>query len=119
SWKSGSIRTATEVVSRNSRTYRTQSFYRRLMGEGLSRMAENICLLGKMAGLLSAEASDKASVMFRDGVCEDEGTRTDRAVKLYSAGLISKERALSQIYGVSVDEARAMERSDNDGRTEN
>lgn len=112
SYKSGSIRTATEVVSRNSRTYRTQSFYRGLIGQALSRVAENICILGKMAGELPASASERASVVFADGVCEDEGTRTDRAVKLYQAGLISKERALAQIYGVSESEARAMERND-------
>lgn len=118
SYKDGTIKTATEVVSRNSRTYRTQSFYRRLIGEGLSRVAENICLLGKMAGRLSENASENASVMFADGVCEDEGTRTDRAIKLYTAGLISKERALSQIYGVSIEDVRGMERNENDGRNE-
>lgn len=118
SYKDGTVKTAAEVVSRDSRTYRTQSFYRRMISQGISRVAENICLLGKMAGELSADASEKASPVFADGVSEDEGTRTDRAVKLYAAGLISKTRALSQIYGVSMEEARAMERSDENGTAE-
>ena len=50
--------------------------------------------------------------MFADGVCEDEGTRIERAASLYSAGIISRVRAISQIYGVSLEEARSMERSD-------
>lgn len=115
SYKSGSVRTATEVISRGSRSYRTQRFYRGLIAAGLARVAENICILGKMGGLLSESASEKAELAFADGVCEDEGTRTDRAVKLYSAGLISRARALSQIYGVSMEEALAMERTDNNG----
>lgn len=115
SYKAGSVRTATEVISRGSRSYRMQRFYRGLIAAGLARVAENVCILGKMGGLLSESASEKAELAFADGVCEDEGTRTDRAVKLYGAGLISRARALSQIYGVSMEEALAMERTDNNG----
>lgn len=115
SYKDGTIKTAAEVISRASRSYRTQCFYRGLIAAGLERVAQNIVLLGKMSGALSESASEKAELAFADGVCEDEGTRTDRAIKLYNAGLISRARALSQIYGVSIEEAAAMERSDNDG----
>lgn len=115
SYKDGTIKTAAEVISRASRSYRTQRFYRGLIAAGLERVAENIVLLGKMGGLLPKGASEKAELTFADGVCEDEGTRTDRAVKLYGAGIISRARALSQIYGISLEEAEAMERSDNYG----
>ena len=104
----GTLKTAAEVVSRNSRTYRTQSLYRRLIADGLSQLAESICMLAKMAGQLSEQASESAEVAFADGVSEDEGTRTDRAIKLYAAGLIGKERALSQIYGISLEQAKAL-----------
>ncbi len=112
SYKDGTIRTAAEVVSRNSRTYRTQAFYRSMISEALSRMVQNICILGKMAGELPDGAAESASAVFADGAAEDDGTRTDRAVKLYSAGVISRARALSQIYGISLEEAQAMERTD-------
>lgn len=115
SYKDGTIRTAAEVVSRNSRTYRTQAHFRRMISDALERMAVNICRLGKLAGELPDNVSESASVVFADGVAEDDGTRTDRAVKLYSAGLISRARALSQIYGISLEDARTMERTDNDG----
>lgn len=114
-FKDGTIRTAAEVVSRNSRTYRTQAYYRRMIGEALARMAQNICILGKMAGELPDSADESASAVFADGAAEDDGTRTDRAVKLYSAGVISRARALSQIYGISLEEAQAMERTDFNG----
>lgn len=115
SYKDGTIRTAAEVVSRNSRTYRTQAYFRRLIADALGRMTENICRLGKLAGELPDNASECASVVFADGAAEDDGTRTDRAVKLYSAGMISRARALSQIYGISLEDAQAMERTDFDG----
>ncbi len=112
SYKDGTIKTATEVVSRNSRTYRTQTFYRRIISAALERVAENICILGKMSGELSDEASEKVSIVFADGAAEDDSTRIDRAVALYGAGLISRARAISQIYGIPLEEAKTMERTD-------
>lgn len=114
SFKSGTLRTATEVVSRNSRTYRTACFYRKLIANGLARVAENICILGKMSGELSRNACETASIRFADGVCEDEGSKIERAQKLYGSGLISKARAISEIYGVSLDEAKSIAKEDND-----
>lgn len=111
-YKLGTIKTATEVVSRNSRTYRTQAYYRNMLGDVLSGMVRNICLLGKMSGELPDNAAENASAVFADGAAEDDGTRTDRAVKLYNSGIISRARAISQIYGISLEEAQAMERTD-------
>ena len=115
SYKSGTVRTATEVVSRNSRTYRTACFYRRMIANALASVAENICILGKMAGELSAGASETASIRFADGVCEDEGTKTERARALYESGIISRARAISEIYGISLAEAKKMEKEDHNG----
>ncbi len=115
SYKDGTLRTATEVVSRNSRTYRTQKFYRRRISEGLERMAECIFTLAKMAGLLG-EGEYSVSVTYADGAAEDDDTRIERAIKLYNAGLISRERALSSIYGISIDEAKMIGRSEQDER---
>lgn len=111
--KNGTLRTATEVVSRNSRTYRTACFYRKLIANGLSAVFENICILGKMSGELSRNALEAASVRFADGVCEDEGSKIERARALYTSGLISKPRAISEIYGVSLEEAKAIVKEDN------
>lgn len=111
--KSGTLRTATEVISRNSRTYRTACFYRKLIANGLADVFENICILGKMSGELSRNALESASIRFADGVCEDEGTKIERARSLYASGLISKPRALSEIYGVSLEEAKSIVEEDN------
>ncbi len=112
SYKDGSIRTATEVISRNSRTYRTQAHYRGLIAEGLTQLMELICVMGKMAGQLSDNASESASIMFADGIAEDDSSRTERAINLYNAGLISRARALSHINGITLDEAKKLEKED-------
>ncbi len=116
SYKDGTIKTAAEVVSRNSRTYRTQAFYRSIISEGLSRVTELICILGKMGGKLSDGASEKATLMFADGAAEDDASRIEKALRLYNAGVISRTRAISQIYDISLEEAESMERMDFNGK---
>ncbi len=115
SYKNGTLRTATEVVSRNSRTYRTQAYLRSIITEALQQVMADICLIGRMAGLLSEQASDSVSVMFADGAAEDDTTRTDRAIRLYNAGLISRTAALSQIYGIAPEDTQAIERMNDNG----
>lgn len=61
-----------------------------------------------MSGELSYNACESAAIRFADGVCEDENAKIERVQKLYSSGLISKARAISEIYGISLDEAGAM-----------
>lgn len=115
SFKSGTIRTATEVISRNSRTYRTACMYRRIIAEGLKRLFGNILSLGKMAGELSPAASEAVEIRFADGICEDENAKAERAQKLFASGLISRTRAVSEIYGISREQAKAMVKEDTDG----
>lgn len=112
SFKNGTIRTATEVISRSSRTYRTACTYRRMISENLKALFGDILKLGKTAGKLPAYASEKVEIRFADGICEDENARADRAFKLYSGGLISRSRAISEIYGISKEQADAIEKED-------
>ncbi len=114
SYKNGSIRTATEVVSRNSRTYRTGAHYRGIIAAALTAVLENIAVLGKLGGVLPDYASQKAAVALSDGAAEDDSARCDRALKLYNAGVISRARAISQVYGLPLSEAKAMESEDFD-----
>lgn len=99
SYKNGTIKTAAEVVSRNSRTYRTAAFFRGIIADALKQMFRNICVLGKLGGLLPDTAAETAEIIFSDGIAEDDSSRTERAIALFKAGLISKETALEQIYG--------------------
>lgn len=57
SFRSGTLRTATEVISRNSRTYRTACFYRKAIARGLARVIKQAATFETEA-LLKAELSD-------------------------------------------------------------
>jgi A118 family predicted phage portal protein len=109
SYKSNSIRTATEVISSGTRTHRTKTAHQQLIREGLSDLLGNIILLGKLSGALPvtlSEAESNANVVFADSVMQDNSARIDNTVKLFKAGIIDKSRALMEVYGLSEEELK-------------
>jgi A118 family predicted phage portal protein len=102
-YKNYGTRTATEVTTQGSKTYRTKSAHQQLIREGLIDLCECIITLGRMMGdiPLSVSAADAAvEIAFADGVMADNTAKIDNTVKLYSAGLIGRGKALAEIYGV-------------------
>ena len=69
-------------------------------------MIRNILLLGVLEGRLSPElAGEEPTVVFSDSVSRDNASKIDNTLKLFEAGLIDKNRALGEIYGLSDTEA--------------
>lgn len=101
-YRSGAAKTATEILSAGSKTYRTKSAHQQLIRESLIDLCANIVLLAQVKGDLPVlpESETAAEVVFADGVMADNSAKIDNAVKLYSAGLVSREKALEEIYGI-------------------
>lgn len=102
SYHSDTAKTATEVVSRNDKTHRTKTAQQQLIREGLIALVRNIALLEMAAGNMPATelSADDIRVIFSDSVSKDNNAVIDTTLKLYSAGLIDKDKALEEIYGV-------------------
>ena len=106
SYHSSYVKTATEVVARNDKTFRTKTAHQQLIREGLLSVLENIVLLGVLKGELAPSAlEDKPVIAFSDSVSRDNASKIDNAIKLLEAGLIDKEKALAEIYGLTETEA--------------
>lgn len=111
SYKSIASRTATEVINSGTRTHRTKTAHQQLIREGLCDLLGNIILLGKITGALPFTLDENecnVSVAFADSVMQDNSARIDNAFKLYRAGLIDKNRALMEVYGLSADELNVI-----------
>lgn len=105
SWHSDTAKTATEVISRNDKTYRTKTAHQQLLRESLLLLLENIRLLAVLCGELPATAvGSEIGVVFADSVTYDNSAKIDNALKLYNAGLIDGNRAMSEIYGITAQE---------------
>lgn len=99
SYHSDTAKTAAEVISRNDKTHRTKTAQQQLLREGLITLAENIAMLGMSLGEIPPE-DVTAEVIFSDSISKDNNTVIDTTLKLYNAGLIDKEKAMAEIYGI-------------------
>ena len=97
------IRTATEVVSENSKTYKTIRTVQNQLEPALEHLVRNIIDVAILYGLrwqgrsvesLAAEGY-RVQVMFDDGVTQDRQTSINEGVKLVEAGLMSRYRFLT------------------------
>lgn len=106
SFNGTSMKTATEIVSENSKTFRTK--------KNIENSLESV-IIGMMNALRAVGGDDikttdmDYSIQWDDSVIEDRAQKETRIINLYNARLISLEDALMQLTGI--DEAKAMEKA--------
>lgn len=114
----GGIKTATEVVSENSKTYKTIKTVQNQLAPALEHLVRNIvdvaCLYGvtwegRPVGEL-ARGGYEVKVTFDDGVTQDRQTSLKEGIQLVGAGLLSKFTFLTdRKYGQGLTESEALE----------
>lgn len=102
-----SVKTATEVISENSHTYKTLQGFRANLDKGLKHIFSVINALGKTYGIEGAEEKEP-SIEWDDSVIEDRNSRSTYYSSLYSSGLIDLESALSKVHRLPEKDAKAM-----------
>lgn len=101
-----SVKTATEVVSENSKTFKSKQSHEVIIEAGLIELIESILTLAELYGLHSANIDDlEISIAFDDSVAEDKNAEIDKQIKLVNAELISRKRAIMNVLGVTEEEA--------------
>lgn len=96
--KSG-IKTATEVVSENSKTYKTIKTIQNQLAPSIEHLVRNIIDVATLYGMTTEDGQTVESlarngynvqVVFDDGVTQDRQTNINEGVMLVGAGLLSK-----------------------------
>lgn len=97
-YQSHGIRTATEVVSENSKTYKTVKTFQNMVRPAIVRLIDNIITLGalydmeidgvKIAAL--AARGYEVNIAMDDGITQDRQTNINEGITLVGAGLMSK-----------------------------
>lgn len=104
-----SVKTATEVVSENSKTFRTKKGHETLVEAGIQELIEVIVQVGELYGILSRPSGDyEVLVSFDDSIVEDRGTEITQQVQMVSNRLQSRLRAIMKIHEVTEDEAQRI-----------
>ena len=112
------IKTATEVVSENSKTYKTVRNYQNMVKPAVERLVHNIIAVASLYemttedGQLVSELARRGyevAVAMDDGITQDRQTNINEGVSLVGAGLMSKLTFLTDPkYGQCLTEDEAL-----------
>ena len=114
----GGLKTATEVVSENSKTYKTIKTVQNQLAPMIEHVVKNIIDVAKLYGVewkgqkveALAAGEYEVKVVFDDGVTQDRATNINEGVMLAGAGLLSKYKFLTDPkygQGLTEEEAKA------------
>lgn len=110
------LKTATEVVSENSKTYKTVKNYQNMIKPAVEQLVDNIITLGALYDMeidgvkVSALAARgyEITVGMDDGITQDRQTNINEGITLVGAGLMSKKTFLTDPkYGQNLTEEEA------------
>lgn len=103
-----SMKTATEVVSENSKTFRTKQSHENVIEAGIQELIECIVQLAELYNIFPGAAKYEVTVSFDDSVADDKTSEIDRQMSLVSSRLTSRKKAIMKIHGFSEAEAEDL-----------
>lgn len=103
------LKTATEIISRESKTASTVKAHINLLTEALNGLFAAIAQLGVFCGELSPEEAlgYGADIAWHDGIITDDNTLLDNNIRLVKCGLKSRLSAIMEIQKCSREAAEA------------
>lgn len=99
------MKTATEIISQESKTARTVKNNKNLLTETIETTVRALVELGIMSGKLS-RVEYSVTVGWNDNIIIDDNTMIDNNIKLVSAGLKSKIKAIMEVQKCDEETAR-------------
>ena len=112
------IKTATEVISENSKTYKTVRNYQNMVRPAVERLVHNIIAVASLYEMTTEDGQSIAELAKRgyevavamdDGITQDRQTNINEGISLVGAGLMSKMTFLTDPkYGQSLTEDEAL-----------
>ena len=99
------MKTATEVVSEQSKTFKSKQSHEVIIEAALQELVGSIVAIAELYNLIKAPKEFEVTVTFDDSIAEDKESEINKQVLLVNSELQSKKRAIIEIFGVTEDEA--------------
>lgn len=103
-----SVKTATEVISDNSHTYKTMQGFRANLSEGLIKLFRVVNELGAFYGIAGADKAKVPTIQWDDSVIEDRNSKATYWTDLFNNKLVDRATAIQKIHGIDETAAAAM-----------
>ena len=98
------VKTATEIISRDSRTAETIRVQQGALGGAIAELVREVAELGVYLGELD-RAGTAVRVLWQDGIITDENPLIENSVKLVQSGLKSRVTAIMELQRCSYEDA--------------
>lgn len=102
---SGGLKTATEVISENSKTFRTKKGHENSIEQSIQYFINVIAIFADELGIINKPETITVNVAFDDSIIQDKTSIIDDQIKKISAGIQSKAGAIEVIEGLGKIEA--------------
>jgi A118 family predicted phage portal protein len=102
------VKTATEVVSENSETFRTKQDHETNVEAAIQELVEAIVEIADTFNVFPRPADYEVTVAFDDSIAEDQSAEITKQIQLVTNGLNSKVRAIMKIHGMTEKEAEEL-----------
>ncbi|XQY90652.1 phage portal protein [Metabacillus sp. HB246100] len=109
-----SVKTATEVVSENSKTFRTKQSHETVIEAGLQELIECIGQVAKLYHIFPVPSQIDVSVTFDDSIAEDKQADINQQIQLVTNKMQSLKRAIMKIHGMTEEDAERLLKEIND-----
>ena len=104
-----SVKTATEVISENSKTYQTIKANTNSLEEGLRNFIYTLTEVAALYDILPMPANDfDVEFLWDDSVIGDKYTDSDFYIKLLGSGIVSKKYVMLKVLGLTEEQAQEM-----------
>ena len=103
-----SMKTATEVVSEQSKTFKSKKSHEIIIEAGLQELIQSIVEIGSYYDLVNAPDDLEITVAFDDSIVEDSEAEERRQIQLVNNKLQSRLKAIMTIHGYTEEEARKL-----------
>jgi A118 family predicted phage portal protein len=110
------LKTATEVVSENSKTFRTVTSHEIIVEEGIKQLITTIGEVAQLYNLFVVPPDVEVSIEFDDSITVDKKEEQSYYLTFYNTGLTSKVFTLMKTLGLTEEQATEMiaERTEED-----
>jgi A118 family predicted phage portal protein len=102
------VKTATEVVSENSETFRTKQDHETNVEAAIQELVDAIVEIADALDVFPRPKEYEVSVAFDDSIAEDQSAEIQKQIQLVTNGLNSKVRAIMKIHGLTEPEAEEL-----------
>ncbi|KMN56398.1 phage portal protein [Bacillus velezensis] len=102
------VKTATEVVSENSKTFKTKNSHETIVEEGLKSLITSICEVAMLYDVFPVPDDYTVTIDFDDSIAEDRDANANFYLKIMNNRLMPRYVALMRILKMTEEQAKNM-----------